>query len=84
VRGTTNFSTGFHRFALQWDPGSIRWYIDGVQTKVISGPNVSTVPMFLVFGLQIGHAPWMSGFEPDATTPFPSYMDVDWVRVYER
>jgi beta-glucanase (GH16 family) len=85
VLGTTNYSAGFHRFAVQWDPGSIRWFIDGVQTKVIVGPTVSNVPMFLVFSLQIGHAAWLGAdLEPNANTPFPSYMDVDWIRVYQR
>jgi beta-glucanase (GH16 family) len=85
VLGTTNYTAGFHRFALQWEPGSIRWFIDGVQTKAIVGPHVSSVPMFLVFSLQIGHAWWLGpDLEPNAGTPFPSYMDVDWVRVYQR
>jgi beta-glucanase (GH16 family) len=85
VLGRTNYTAGFHRFALQWEPGSIRWFIDGVQTKVIVGPPVSSVPMFPVFSLQIGHAWWLGpDLEPNAGTPFPSYMDVDWVRAYQR
>jgi beta-glucanase (GH16 family) len=85
VLGTTDYSAGFHRFAVQWEPGSIRWFIDGVETKKVVGRNVSSVPMFLIFSLQIGHAGWLGqDLEPDANTPFPSYMDVDWVRVYQR
>jgi Glycosyl hydrolases family 16 len=85
VRGSTDYSAGFHRFALQWDPRSIRWFIDGVETKEVDGPMVPTAPMFIAFSLQIGHAWWLgSNFAPNANTPFPSYMDVDWVRVYQR
>jgi beta-glucanase (GH16 family) len=83
VLGTTDYSAGFHRFAVQWGPGSIRWFIDGVQTNEFVGRNVSAVPMFLILSLQIGHAPWLGAdLEPNARTPFPSYMDVDWVRAY--
>lgn len=85
VFGRTDYSAGFHRFAVEWEPGSIRWFIDGVQTKEVSGPTVSNVPMFLVLSLQIGHAWWLGDtFAPNASTPFPSYLDVDWVRVYQR
>jgi beta-glucanase (GH16 family) len=85
VLGKTNYTAGFHRFAVQWEPGSIRWFIDGVQTKAIVGPHVSSVPMFLVFSLQIGHAWWLGpDLEPNAGTPFPAYMDVDWVHAYQR
>ena len=46
---------------------------------------VSRVPMFLVLSLQIGHADWLgSDFDVGPTTPFPSYMDVDYIRVYQR
>jgi beta-glucanase (GH16 family) len=84
VRGPTNYAAGFHRFGLVWDSHSIRWYIDGVQTKEVTGPIVSRTPMFIILSLQIGNAPWLPGFAPNASTPFPSYMDVDWVHIYQR
>jgi beta-glucanase (GH16 family) len=84
VRGSTDYTAGFHRFSVDWRPGLIRWFIDGVETKQVKGPMVSRVPMFVVFSLQIGHADWLgSDFEVGPTTPFPSYMDVDYIRVYQ-
>lgn len=83
VRGSTDYSGGFHRFALEWDPHSIRWYIDGIETKEITGSIVAHTPMSIILSLQIGHAWWLGADgDPDANTPFPSYMDVNWVHVY--
>jgi beta-glucanase (GH16 family) len=85
VRGPTDYAAGFHRFGLVWDSHSLRWYIDGVETKELTGPIVSQTPMFIIFSLQIGHAWWLGpDGEPNTNTSFPSYMDVDWVRAYRR
>src|SRR5919201_1175830 len=73
VRGLTEYAAGFHRFGLVWDSQSIRWYIDGVETKEVTGSTVSQTPMFIVLSLQIGNAPWLPDFVPTASTPFPSY-----------
>lgn len=81
-----DFTAGFHQFAVEWEPGAIRFYIDGAEVERYTGPHVATVPLFLVMSLQIGHyqqegihAPG----EPNAQTHFPSYQDVDYVRVYQ-
>jgi hypothetical protein len=84
VRGPTDYAAGFHRFGLVWDPDSIRWYIDGVETKQLTGPIVSQTPMFIILSLQIGNAAWLPDLVPNASTPFPSYMDLDWVHIYQR
>lgn len=85
VRGSTDYTAGFHRFAVEWEPGAIRWYIDGVETKEYKGRTVANNPMFIIFSLQIGHAPWLGPeFNAGPTTPFPSYMDIEYLRVYQR
>jgi beta-glucanase (GH16 family) len=82
-----DFSEGFHQFAVEWEPGAIRFYIDGVQVKDQSGGSVARVPLFLVLSLQVGHYAeggiHASG-EPSSNTHFPAYEDVDYVRVYRR
>ena len=85
VRGSTDYTAGFHRFAVEWEPGVIRWYIDGVETKEFKSRFVADTPMFLIFSLQIGHAPWLGPeFAAGPTTPFPSYMDIEYLRIYQR
>ncbi len=31
VRGDIDFSEDFHVYALEWEPDSLRWFLDGVQ-----------------------------------------------------
>ena len=85
TRSNTSYATGFHTLGIEWEPGRISWFVDGIETKRFTGPLVASTPQFLVFSLQIGHASWIGpAFDPDQTTPFPSYMQVNWVRVWQR
>jgi beta-glucanase (GH16 family) len=79
-----DFTQDYHRFAIDWAPGSIKWYVDGVQRGRVTGTKISTVPMFLVYSLQVGHAWWLGADgDPNAATTYPSYLDADWVRVWQ-
>ncbi len=72
-------SSGWHTFGVDWEPGSITWYVDG--TKVASTTNdVTGDAMYLVMNLAVGGA-W-PGY-PDATTAFPSSLNIDYVRVWQ-
>jgi beta-glucanase (GH16 family) len=84
----------WHTYALEWEPGELRWYVDGelyqTQNKWYSkgkdnGANFSYPAPFdqefyLVMNLAVGG--WFDG-EVDETTKFPSQMEVDYVRVYD-
>jgi beta-glucanase (GH16 family) len=60
---TPNLSTGFHKYALKWEPNKQTFYFDG---KEVYSANVSmSDPMYLMLDLWYGSA---SG-QPDATTP---------------
>jgi beta-glucanase (GH16 family) len=78
--------TQYHVYGVIWDENLIRWFVDGVQFYqfTIQAPNNSDDafrhPMFLLLNMAIG-GNW-PGY-PDATTPFPSSMLVDYVRVYQ-
>ena len=84
IRFPDSLTSGFHRYTVDWEPGRLRWYVDGVQTKEVKSNEVARTKMFIILSLQIGHAPFIPGFGPDKSTPFPSYMDVEYVRVYRR
>jgi beta-glucanase (GH16 family) len=74
-----DFTAGFHSFGLSWGPESIVWYVDGVE-RYRSVRNIPTEEMYVLVNLAVGgEAPG----DPDATTPFPSRMEVDYVRVWE-
>jgi beta-glucanase (GH16 family) len=83
-----DFSQDFHVFALEWEPGMMRWYVDGINysTKTswdtTSGapfPAPFDVPFHILLNVAVG-GNWPGS--PDDTTVFPQQMVVDYVRVY--
>ncbi len=81
-----NFSDSFHLYALEWEPGEMRWYVDDrhfstLTAKDVPGKWVFDHPFFILLNLAVGgHWP---GY-PDETTVFPQFMYVDYVRVYAK
>ena len=83
---TTPFSDDFHIYAVEWEPETIRWYVDEQLTFVITpddvpGEWVYDHPFFIIMNVAVG-GNW-PGY-PDETTTFPQQMRVDYVRVYQR
>ena len=79
-KGRSDLTQGFHVYALEWEPDAIRWFIDGrLFHQTTSG--VPHTPHYLILNTAVGGA-WPGN--PDATTVFPQYHDIDWVRVYQR
>ena len=76
-----DWTTGWHTFAIDWRPGSIRWYIDGIQVKARSSSDVSNVPMYLIANLAI--ADGSNAPAPTSGTPLPSRLRIDWIRVWK-
>ena len=81
-----SFADDFHTFAIDWQPGSITWSVDGVayQTRTTAdtggNPWVFNQPFFFILNVAVG-GNW-PGY-PDGTTQFPQQMVVDYVRVYD-
>jgi beta-glucanase (GH16 family) len=75
-----DLSADYHTFAAEWKPGEIIWYLDGVE-RSRSKEGVPDVPMYVLANLAVG-GDWPGN--PDETTPFPGYMDIDYIRVYRR
>jgi beta-glucanase (GH16 family) len=80
------FSDGYHLFAIEWEPQVIRFYVDDVLYETRStadlppgAPWAFDHPFFLVLNVAVGGY-WPG--DPNATTPFPVDMLVDYVRVY--
>lgn len=84
----TSFGDDFHIFAIEWDPGQIRFWVDSEMYQLIPTPEVTArgewvfdQPFFLLLNVAVGGdfvGPVGSG------TEFPAEMLVDYVRVYER
>lgn len=78
------FADDFHEFALDWEPGRLRWYVDGNEYHTLTpgdvpGKWVFDHPFFLILNIAVGG--FWPGY-PDETTQFPQVMAVDYVRVY--
>ncbi|MBX9790984.1 MAG: family 16 glycosylhydrolase [Pirellulales bacterium] len=77
-----DLTAGFHTYGLLWQPGLLVWYVDGQEVKRVSGSHVTSQPMHLNLNLAIA-PPGNPGMPtPDATTAFPSQMQIDYVRVW--
>jgi len=80
------FADEFHVFSIDWSSEGITWYIDdqpfySVTSGVTGGqPYPFDNPFFFILNIAVG-GQW-PGY-PDATTTFPQFMAVDYVRVFQ-
>ncbi|MEL7222539.1 MAG: glycoside hydrolase family 16 protein [Bacteroidota bacterium] len=79
------FADDFHIFELEWNAEKITWSVDG---KAYASTSITEEErsefhneFFLLFNIAVGGT--FAG-RPDDTTPFPQYMYIDWVRVYQK
>jgi len=76
----------FHTFAIEWDPGEIRWFVDDEQFFKLTSEQVNNEwvydhPFFILINMAVGG--YWPGY-PDESTVFPQFLTVDYVRVYQR
>lgn len=79
------FDTEFHVFAIEWGPDFIRYYVDDTLYNEITPEDVNGEWVFndntfyIILNVAVG-----GNFvgPPNASTPFPQTMLVDYVRVY--
>ena len=75
-----DFSAGFHEFAVEWSAQRLVWFVDGVE-RFRSEQDIPQTKMYVLVNLAVG-GDWPGA--PDANTSFPSVLEVDYVRVYEK
>jgi hypothetical protein len=81
----SSLTAGFHTFAISRTGSTIRWYVDRVQyheANIANGINSTQEfqgQFFIILNIAVG-----GNFvgPPNAGTPFPQQMEVDWVRVW--
>lgn len=89
----TDFSQGFHTYTMEWDPDTIRWYVDGNLYRSLtrsawyslSAPENVRAPFDTEFHLLLncavgGNFPG----NPTGASVFPQTFEIDWIRVYRR
>ena len=75
-----DFSAGWHTFGVDWQPGSLVWYVDGVERFRHTGSTVTSKASYVLLNLAVG-GNWPGS--PDASTTFPADYLVDYLRVYQ-
>jgi len=91
--GGIDFSADFHTITLEWEPDTMRWYVDGNLFRSMSranwwsdnAPSNERAPFDQSFHLLLNCAVggnW-PGY-PDGSSVFPQQFQIDWVRVYQR
>jgi len=75
-----DFTSDFHTFAVEWEPDAMRWYVDGIERHHVLR-RMPDEPFYLILNLAVGG---IFDGDVDASTPLPSEMLVDWVRVYAK
>lgn len=91
-----NFADDYHVFACEWDPGEIRFYVDGelyhqesdwfsqkAGYGVVTYPAPYDQPFYMIFNVAVG-GDWPGN--PDDSTVFDenAALRVDYVRVYQK
>ena len=75
-----DFTGDFHTFAIEWRAEGLRWYVDGIERHQWNG-KADFGPMYVILNLAVGGD--FDG-DPDAATPFPGEMEIDYVRVFAK
>ena len=81
-----DFSQQFHVFSMVWTKDLIKNYVDDKLILTVSATDVGAAnypfnaDQFFIFNVAVG-GNWPG--PPDATTPFPQRMFVDYVRVFQ-
>lgn len=79
------FADEFHVFSIIWDDTEIRWYRDDIKYYEVditsSAMSEFHQNFFFIFNVAVG-GNWPGS--PNATTQFPQFMAVDYVRVFQK
>lgn len=80
---------GYHIYAVEWDPGAVRFYVDSTLYARYTPQNLPSGtswlfnhPFFMVFNIYVGSPGSWEG-APNNATVFPQKVFVDYVRVYQ-
>jgi beta-glucanase (GH16 family) len=86
-------SSGFHKYAIEWWPDKVIWYIDDSPVRSINDPTGTSVPQHaMAVILNFAIDPWYAHLPADWTeiqndghspTHFPQYFEIDYLRYYK-
>ncbi len=79
---STDLSKDYHIYGLDWEPGSLTWYLDGKQIGQYNNDNndISTKAQYIIINLAVG-GDYPTG--NPANGIYPASMKIDYVRAWE-
>lgn len=86
VTKPTSFSDAFHVYSLVWEADKMRFFVDDELISEVTKADISpnnypfNNPFFFIFNIAVG-GNWPGS--PNASTRFPQWMFVDYVRVFQ-
>ncbi len=85
VKHSGEFPGVWHEFAIEWEPGVIRWFVDGIlfSTKTAADVSPAHWPFDQRFHIIMNIAVGGNLGGPVDDSIFPAAMDVEYVRVYD-
>jgi beta-glucanase (GH16 family) len=84
--GGAVFNDEFHVFSLEWKQDQIKIFVDGILYSTVNKADIGSATwpfnedFFFIFNLAVG-GNWPGN--PDATTTFPQWLIVDYIRVFQ-
>jgi beta-glucanase (GH16 family) len=79
VDAGVNLQTSFNEYTLQWEPTYLQTWVNN-QPVLFDDEAVPQDPMFLIMNAAVGG---MFDGLPTPDNPFPTFFEVDWVRVWQ-
>jgi beta-glucanase (GH16 family) len=79
----TDITQGFHTYGVDWEPTGITYYFDGQPYATCPANSAADKPMYMLINLAVGGSGSWPG-TPDASTTWPAYLRVDYVRAYQK
>ncbi|MBV8975753.1 MAG: glycoside hydrolase family 16 protein [Alphaproteobacteria bacterium] len=69
----------FHVYAVAWDSKHVAFFVDNRKSGEVETPPDLNKPMYMLANLAVGGT-WPG--DPDAATPFPAKMTIDYIHAY--
>jgi beta-glucanase (GH16 family) len=72
-----NYANVYHNYAVAWSPLKIVWYVDGKPIRITTNHGIVD-PSRIILNFAI-----LKDFLPNSSTPFPSEMAIDYIKVHQ-
>ncbi len=82
IKGMAGIANGFHAYGLEWSQDAVAWFLDG--REIWRQPNTIREDMYVLANLALGNRDPNFIPDPDASTPFPGRLEIDYIRVYAK